>query len=175
MYIYKRIYSARNIQEFLSSVSNTDWSSVLESQSAQDSFSIFHSKLITLHEKHFPKKKLKRKYNNKKPWLSQALRECIEKKNKLYAIYKKIDCCLNEMKYKKYKNKLQNILLAAEKKHYSDLFIKYKSNMQKSWSVIKCMINRNRSCKIQKKFMLNSGLVVTDGNVISENFNNFFY
>ena len=52
--------------------------------------------------------------------------------------------------------------------------MKYKNDMKKSWSVIKSMINRNRSIKVQKKFKLSNGLVVTDGCTITENFNNFF-
>ena len=87
---------------------------------------------------------MKKGYSNRKPWLSEALRNCIKCKNKLYHVYKKVPSVKNEICYKKYKNKLTHILLKAEKQYYHDLLNKHKDNMRKSWSIIKYIIHKNK-------------------------------
>ena len=61
----------------------------------------------------------------------------------------------------------------AEKKYYQDLFTRYKSDMKKSWNVMKSIINRNKVHIYQTKFKHNGGEIL-DGNDISNKFNDFF-
>ena len=114
------------------------------------------------------------KYNNKKPWLSNCLREAIKKKNKLY--YKSIKTKLksDDIIYKQYRNKLSKLLKAAEKKHYSDCLLRHKHNNKKTWSIIKDILNQNRRNRIQDKFKLSDGSVTTDKQEISDKFNEYF-
>ena len=53
-----------------------------------------------MHNKYFPKVKIKKGYSNRKPWLSEALRNSIKIKNKLYYVYKKTQSVKNELAYK---------------------------------------------------------------------------
>ena len=76
----------------------------------------FQSCLIReIHDQCFPITKIKTKYNNRKPWLTEGLRSSIKSKNKLYRKYKKVDSVANETNYKLYKNKLKKCLISAEK------------------------------------------------------------
>ena len=84
------------------------------------------------------------KYNNRKPWLSDALRNSIKFKNKLYYKFRKIDSVYNGNSYKSYKQVLQKTLMAAEKQHYHELLIKNKDNMKKYWGVRKNIINKKK-------------------------------
>ena len=61
----------------------------------------------------------------------------------------------------------------AEKKYYQDLFTRYKSDMKKSWNVMKSIINHNKMPIYQTKFKYN-GNEISDGNDISNKFNDFF-
>ena len=61
----------------------------------------------------------------------------------------------------------------AEKKHYQDIFLKYKGNLRRTWSVIKQVINRNKQMKLNHKFTHNDK-IITDGNQIVNLFNDFF-
>ena len=82
----------------------------------QKSFDLFHTKLITFCNKYFPKVGIKKKkYSNRKAWLSEALRSSIRNKNKLYYKYEKIPSVKNEVIYKKYRNRLKSVLKIAEK------------------------------------------------------------
>ena len=75
--------------------------------------------------------------------------------------------------YKRYRNKLNQLLRSAERKHYHDLLNEYKSNIKKSWQVIKSIINKRKYTPISNKFKDNDK-IISDGNIIANKFNNFF-
>ena len=104
--ITRRNYTTKNKDSYLSQLSNIDWEDVLQSDSAQGAFSLFHNKLRKLHDNCFPLQHISKKYNTRKPWLSDSLRDAIKKKNKLYRKSLKIKSTNNEMVYKNYRNKL---------------------------------------------------------------------
>ena len=119
------LYNEKNKQNFTQAISEVDWAEICNIPDTQESFDHFHSKLISLHEKYFPKIKIRKKYSNRKPWLLEALRSSIRYKNKLYHIYKKIPSVKNETVYESYRNKLTHVLKYAEMKYFSDLIISY--------------------------------------------------
>ena len=137
-------------------------------------FGMFHSKLLELYNKHFPKQKVRYGYNSRKPWLSQGLKDGIKTKNKLSMKYLRIRAVYNEIKYKNYRNKLNSILRNAEKKYYSDLLTENKHYTKNTWQIIKNVINENRVKQIQGKFKLSDGSITSDKYLISEKFNDFF-
>ena len=127
-----RCKNDRNRQNFTQSVAEIDWEEMYHIQHTQQAFSLLHQKLSNLYDEHFPKRRVKLKYNNKKPWLSEGLRNAIKHKNKLYIKSIKTKCAHNETKYKTYRNNLKQILYKAEKEYYSDLISANKSNMKKN-------------------------------------------
>ena len=93
---------------------------------------------MVLYNRCFPRTRVRKKYNNRKLWLLEALTNSIRYKNKLYQKYKKIKSAFNEDTYKAYKSKLQN-LKVAEKKFYQNLFARNKSEMKSlgmSWNIL---------------------------------------
>ena len=173
MFMYKRIFSPSNRDLFCRSLSETDWSEIYRTSDTQKAFDQFHNHLIALYNRCFPRIRVKKKYNNRKPWLSEALKNSIRYKNNLYQKYTKVKTAFNEDTYKRYKSKLQNLIKVAEKKFYQEQFTRYKSDMRKSWNVIKSIINRNKVPVYQTKFKYN-GNEISDGNDISNKFNDFF-
>ena len=75
--------------------------------------------------------KIKKKYNNRNPWLSEGRRKSIKHKNKLYYNNRKIKSVHNEVVYKSYKYKLQKLLQAVEKQYYHGSIVQYKNDMKK--------------------------------------------
>ena len=116
-----RNFSQRNKQAFRNALADLDFSEIYSQQTIQSSFSLFHSMIIDTYNKSFPKRKIKIRYHNRKPWLTDALKQSIRTKNKLYMKYLKIKSSHNECKYKTYRNHLTRVLKCAEKKHYADL------------------------------------------------------
>ena len=75
--------------------------------------------------------------------------------------------------YKKYRNKLNQLIRTAERKHFHDILLEHKSNLKKSWQVIKAVINKRKYTPVNSKFKVN-GTTTNDGNVIANKFNTFF-
>ena len=154
--ITRRNYT-RNKDNFRSQLSNINWANVFQSDSTQRAFSLFHNELRKLHDRCFPLQHISKKYNTRKPWLADALRVSIKKKNKLYRKSIKIKSVHNEMVYKNYRKTLKHLFKAAEKKCYSELILLNKSNSKKMWSILKKIINRNKEKYINRRFKLSDG------------------
>ena len=173
-YVYKRLYSSRNRENFCLVMSHMRWDEINRATDTQQAFDTFHKHLIEMYNKHFPKIRIKRKYNNKQPWLSEGLKNSIKQKNKLYLKFKKVNSAHNDELYKIYKRKLQQLMKVAEKCHYHDLLVKYSNDMKTSWGVIKSIINKNQKPHIQGRFKIGENLITTDNELISNKFNDFF-
>ena len=126
--ISTRSYSNKNKTNFLESISLIDWDGVYSAADTQSAFSILHGQLREVHDSCFPIRTATEIYYIRKPWLTECFRNAIKKKNKLYRQNLKVRCVRNEVTYKEYRNKSKGLLKAAEKKHYCDLLIKYKTN-----------------------------------------------
>ena len=174
LYIWKRILNTSNSQSFLDLVSNADWSEVYRFTNAQEAFSKFHTKLKLFYDEAFPKKRIKIRYNCKKPWLSEDLKHKIKLKNKLYAKSKKIPSAYNETAYKDYRNKLNKLTKKAEKDYYNELIELNKNDIKRTWTIIKDIINRNKKRSAQTQFKLSDNTITSDKLLISETFNDFF-
>ena len=110
MHMVKRVYNSRNKQGFPEAIAQVEWSEIFTAQGNQWAFDHFHKVLLVLLDKHFPKVKIKHKYNNRKPWLSEASRNSIRHKNKLYTRYKKVEPVHNGVTNGSYKSKLKQLL-----------------------------------------------------------------
>ena len=119
--INARNFSYRNKQAFQNVLDETDWSEIYSRHNAQGAFSWFYSRLKNLYNKHFPVQKVKLRYHNRKPWLTDALKQSIRTKNKLYMKYMKIKSAHNESCYKRYRNKLSHLPKIAEKTHVAKI------------------------------------------------------
>ena len=71
------------------------------------------------------------RYYNNKPWLTNAMKDSIKMKNKLYIIRNKANAPDGRNgRYRMYRNKLNHILRSAERKYYQDLLIEHKTNVK---------------------------------------------
>ena len=71
-YVYKMLYSSRNRENLCLAMGNIRWDEISWATDTQQAFDTFHKHLIEMCNKHFPKIRMKRKYNNRKPWLSEV-------------------------------------------------------------------------------------------------------
>ena len=79
--LVRRLYSHRNKQSFFTELTALDWNEMYMQNDTQAAFSRFHSTSWKLYDKHFPRRKITEKYNNRKPWLSEGLKQSIRNKN----------------------------------------------------------------------------------------------
>ena len=144
-YIVFRKMKQENYDQFYRCISEIDWMDVTSNSSCEHAFTLFHEKMKTCYNKSFPLQKVKRKYNNRIPWLTDDLRAAIKIKNKLYVKSKKHDTAYDKSEYSNYKYNLEKSLKLQEKYYHNNLIVKNKANMKKTWDVIKTIINKKKT------------------------------
>ena len=172
-FIVKRSFNEKNKNSFLESLGNVDWDSLISSGHAQTAFTEFHKKYLEIFDKSFPKRKVKI-FNKRKINLSDELKEAIEMKNKLFYRSLKFKSSYNQQMYNTYRNKVSKMKLEEERKHIASLLEANKTNLRKTWAVLKSIINKKRDKRIQTRFRLANHDIITDKKLISEGFNDFF-
>ena len=94
-------------------------------------------------------------------------------KNKLYKKFLKSPNKINEITYKRYRNKFNKLKDAAKKEYYNKQLNESKSNSRQTWK--NEVINRKRSKEgISHKFKGDEGEVITDLKEIANMFNEYF-
>lgn len=171
--VTKRNFSKSNFNKFSDSLKNCNWNSVNTNMDTQSAFTDFHNKINYYYNESFPLCTFTKKYNNKYPWMTDAIKNSIKYKNKLFIKYRKNPSKNNEIAYKQYKSKLHHILVVAEKEHYKSLFQMHQGNLTKSWRLIKDIINRNKQKNMSSKFKID-GHFTEDEKKIAQGFNNYF-
>ena len=68
---------------------------------------------------------------------------------------------------------MNHLLKIAEKTHVAEKLESNKSNVKKAWSILKGIMNKRKSAKIQEKIKLSGGSITSDKQMISECFNDF--
>ena len=173
IFIKKRNFSDRNKLKFREMLSSIDWNSHNNNNDCQAAFSNFYTDYKACFNGAFPLKKSKVGYKNRKPWLTNALRDAIQKKNLLYRKFLKSKCPQDKVSYSNYKRTLRGILRRAERNHYDELFDRHKQNLRKSWELIREITNKNRS-KAQSYALTIDGTETNDPKVICKAFNEYF-
>ena len=150
-----------------------NWDSILHSNDVQDAYSMFHRDLYDVYDTCFPLKTFKYGYRNRKPWLSEGMKQRIKIKNKLFRKSKISNKPEDENIYKRFRNKLNKLLADAERDHYEKIINENQQNLKKSWNILKEIINKRQKPKLCSKFKSN-GKMITDKHKISNGFNDFF-
>ena len=118
-------------------------------------YSMFHKKYRKMYNDCFPVKiKVEQKYRNRKPWLTEGMKNYIKYKSKLYIRYKKELYSFNEKTSKVFRSNLNKILRKSERDHYYNLLTGNKSNLKKMWSVINEIINKRKHKPMTHKFVV---------------------
>ena len=68
-------------------------------------------------------------------------------------LYKNKNSVYNEIKYKRYKNKLQNVIRNAKKSYYGSKIEENKTNLSKSWKILKELVTSNERSQCNTEFV----------------------
>lgn len=144
--------------------------------SIEDDFKLFESTIMNTINKHAPLRKATRKEKkmHKKPWMTKAIYKSITTKNKLFKRYISTSKVEAHNKYKKYRNKLNHIILAAKTMHYNNQAIKHRSNPREIWNLINDITQNKRTHKREKIQLKENKVVIENPSLIANKFNTFF-
>ena len=121
---------------------------------AQSAYSELHEIVSYKYNVCFPYLNLTKRYHMSKHWLSEALKQSIKEKNKLYILQKKQNDDERVLYYKKDRNKLNQLIRSVERKHYLFLLIEHESNIKKSWQIINSVIDKRKYKLPAKPFIV---------------------
>ena len=172
------------INNFVSSVSNINFSSIIDTEIAADpnnNYEIFKNTIDEALQKHLPSKTVKfHKHKHKiNPWITKGCIRSIRTRDIMYRQLKQMHPGSNKYdklkeKLDSYKTTLRKSLRQAKFSYYTSLFEKYKNDSKKSWKLINSLIgNSVNKNNITKLFIIN-GTAVKNEAQIADNFNDFF-
>ena len=174
-FIFKRRFHLERVINFQKALQSTNWDNISNNiLDPQDSFTAFHSHYVKLYNKHFPLQKIKIGYKTRKPWLTQAVKKSIHTKNLHYIKSLKFPSDHNIFIYKRYKNRLNYLMRKLERDHIQNLLAKHKSDLRKTWKIMKDIINKNRTVSSPQEYFDINGIRIYDKNIIANSFNTFY-
>ena len=103
------------------------------------------NKFSNLCDTYFPKKQIKLKSKDlQSSWITNRIRKSYKQKQRLYEKFLKNWNEKNELEYKTYKKHFESIKKRSKKLHFSNLILKYKYNIKKTWEVLKESIGKGK-------------------------------
>ena len=143
--------------------------------STQEAYTYFQTLIDYYFKESFIKQAVTITYRNRYPWMTNSLRTKITEKNKLglQALKKPNNKELNKT-YKTCRNEIISELRNTEIKYYSNELELHKNDLSKSWKILRLIIGKD-STNSKRKLTFNiNNTLVTDSEVIANEFNNFF-
>ena len=117
--ISKRKITEDMIRALNNSLALQDWTSVYRELNVDSAYCNFLDIFIFLHNKHCPVKEYFIKEKHKKSlWITKGIINACKKKNNLYKLFIKVKTKEAEQRYKKYKNKLTDIIRTSKRLYY---------------------------------------------------------
>ena len=174
----KRVINKKNINRLNEQISQTNWEEIVQIDNPETAYNNFMDKLKTIwHKSANPEVKNKETKTStySKPWITTGFLVSLKAKNKLYKQFLKNPSITNEEKYKKYRNKFNNLKRIAKKRYYELQVDEAKNNMKQTWNIINELIGKKskQNAKLPSQFMDNTD-TITIPNEIANRFNNYF-
>ena len=168
-----RNISAERINTLNSELCNIDWSPVYITEDVNEAYDTFLSMFIPLLDKHLLFKNAKVPNNKiRKPWITPKLLRNIKRKNKLYKTFLNEKTPLSETRYKRYRNKVTNLLRHAKKTYYCNELDQSKNDTKHTWSVINKILHKSEK-EMPNYFTCNDKKEDNPQNIANE-FNSYF-
>jgi hypothetical protein len=176
---YKRLYTAENIAKFIEELKSTNWDDFVYDTDTIDvniAFALFNQNIQAVFNKCFPLTKIDHnsKKTPRKPWITSGLINSCITKEKWYKKYAKTPNEHNKSAYTKYRNKLNAVLRTTEREYYANRLQNYKTNLRRTWQVIRELINCNHNTNNCNQTFLDSDGTTNDNVSIATKFNQYF-
>ena len=166
------IINTRTLHNMHRALLAQNWHDVTQNNDVQAAYTNFSNIITHAYSEHIPHKNTTSK-KKLKPWITNALLTSIKRKNKLYAIYLKHKTTPSLDQYKRYKNKLLNLIRISKKSYYNEKLQQNQYQLKQSWKILKEIIGHNITKANKSEFEIN-GRIITNDEEIANEFNNFF-
>ena len=157
-------------------ISGENWPELLSKLDANDSFNLFHEKLITSIDNHAPEKTLKlgRKSLIRDPWITTGILRSFKWQKQLYKEMLLSNTDVSTFRYRSYRNCLQKIIRSNKQYYLHDKCKEYRQNKRKHWQLINRIIGRENNKHNTIESLKVDNLIKYDSESITNSFNEFF-
>uniref|UniRef100_A0A3P9M519 Reverse transcriptase domain-containing protein n=1 Tax=Oryzias latipes TaxID=8090 RepID=A0A3P9M519_ORYLA len=172
---YRRIKTETSINAFKTELLEHNWDVIYQKETVDEAYDYFLRIFGSMYDKHCPVKKFKKKIKYFHcPWITKGLQNACKKKNTLYNNYLKKRTKEAEIKYKKYKNKLTQIIRTCKKEYYGKLLEENKSNIKKTWGILNTILRKGNKEDSYPKYFISKSEEIDQREEIAKRFNDFF-
>ena len=137
-------------------------------------YDIFSNNYINLFNKYFPLTKMSKKSVKDKPHITSGIKVSIKFKNKLYKKYKENKNEVNRAAYNRFKNHTTKTIRNAEKMYYKKIISSHNNSTTNLWKIFGKILNKKKVKHKNISSLLINDVKITDPQVITDSFNNFF-
>ena len=175
-FAYKRTYTKDNISHLKQKLSQENWNDILHGIDAECDYNMFIERFNKLYDECIPLKKYKvnRRKIPQSPWITKGILKSITTKNKLYKEYLRSPNEQQAVKFKTYRNKLNNLIRKSKREYFYSKFRNTRNNIKETWKTINSIIGRRKNRSVQSTFKTEQAEKLTDPKKISDAFNTFF-
>ena len=157
----------------LSDLGKLNWTELLNTKSANESFTVFHSTLITTLNQHAPEQLVRKKLSKATcPWMSKGFRYSLLKSKKLYA--KSLADPSIVPKYKAYMSVLRKCKRKLKLTYYHNKCLEFKNNGKKMWELINRINGKSNDKTSIIGHLTVENIKYTQGKDIANNFAKYF-
>ena len=165
-----RLINEENKIIFQNLLNNFDWDSIRGD--ADNYAENFQNVLNDIYCKSFP---MKTKFVSEKHfenhWVTSEIIRLLAAKSEYFTLYKMK--LISSQENNRYKNKVTNIIRKHKIKYYSELFIRHKNNLHKTWNLINNLLSKGiKTTTINK--ILHNNITYTSECDIADIFNEYF-
>ena len=146
--IKHRVFNEVNLNKFVISCNSTTFDDVFNSVDVNNAFNLFYNRLMNLYDKSFPiKQKIIRNKGIHAPWVNHKLKKCIQKKYKLFNLFKR--GIISKHQFNVYKSLLRFVINKSRKQFYMKRFTDSR-NTKETWKNINGILGRKKISSIIK-------------------------
>ena len=175
--ITSRNFSFNNVENFRRALAAVTWNDLYQSTDAQESYNIFSNKFLELFDLFFPLSTVKfnKNIHYKEKWFTSGMSVSRREKNRLSCVAATNPSLENITKFKTFRNLYNKITRVAKKLYFEDELKKNKSNLKKTWNIIRQAINlKSKKKDTNINTLLINNVEVHDPLLIAEHLNEFF-
>ena len=171
-----RLFTENNINNFLSNMEDEVevFNENNEENNSEIPFTNFHNKYVYLFNKYFPLIRMSRKQFKHKPYITRGILVSIHHKSKLLKKYLEHNTPINELNYKRFRNKLVNVIKRSEENYHRSLISENNNNNRQLWKCFGKMLNKKKIKHSRITSLVVGPSQTNNQQQIVEEFNEFF-
>ena len=172
---YIRLFTENRIKLFNDNLANeTDLISNNDLVEVDSTYELFSNNYLKLFNKYFPYVKQSRKSFKDKPYITREIKTSIKIRNTLYKKHLNNPTDLNTEIWRRYRNKTTQTIKRAQEHYYNNILKGHQNNSKNLWKTFGRILNKNKHKHNSISSLNIDGNSVTDPQLITESFNNFF-